>query len=597
MVDDKKSLTIRVLDGVERVGNKLPHPFWLFCILILLVCIVSAVLAGGGVSVERPEVQVLRTDHDGGIIDGSIFVAGDASDPLVLRLESASHSSRLDNLFLELYADGVLIHEEPILRQKLQEVRVSTDAYAVLQPDAEYLVRVVNRAEQIPIRSLLTKQGLEWFVLHMVENFAHFEPLGLVLVMLMGVAIAEGAGLIPTVMRGVALAVPGWLIIPVLFALAACGNVGSDAGVVVMPPLAAAIFKQMGRSPIAGLLVGYVGATAGFTANILPAGTDVLAMSLTNAATGGVPEVNVFSNWYFMAVSVPFLAIIGTFVTKRYLLPRLGDTAVGGKAQIERLSPREMKAALIALAATAAAILLWSLTVVPENGLLRHPDPDPALIWRSPFFRGLIPVLFTLFTVGGVAYGVVAHTIRKADDILTFMSDAMKRMGPYIVLTLAISQFTRMFQYTHMDQLVAVEGAGLLRAVGMEEFPIPFFVSFILVIAVANMFMGSASAKWAIFAPIFVPMFLALGFHPAFTQLLYRLGDSITNCLSPLYPYFPILLGWIAEIDPKKAKVGPVISYLLPFANFLLLGWLVMMILWYLLGLPVGPDSPLLLPD
>ena len=594
MAPKGKTLMMRFLDGVEVVGNKLPHPFWLFCILILVVSGVSALLAGGGVVVARPETQVLRTSHEGSIIDGAVFVAG---EPLVLELESASHSSRLANLYLELYEDGARIHEEAIPRQKLKDLEVSASRYAVLVPGNEYRIQIVNRAEEIPVRSLLTKNGLEWFVLHMVVNFAHFEPLGLVLVMLMGVAIAEGAGLVPTVMRGVALSVPGWLIIPVLFALAACGNVGSDAGIVVIPPLAAAIFKQMGRNPIAGLLVGYVGATAGFTANFFPAGTDVLAMSLTNAATGGIPEVNVFSNWYFMALSVPFLAIIGTFVTKRYLLPRLGDTGEGGTAAIEPLTAREKRATWIALAATAAAMFLWALTVLPENGLLRHPDPNPDLIWRSPFFRGLIPVLFSLFAVGGIAYGLAAHTIKKADDILSFMTESMKRMGPYLVLTLAIAQFTEMFQWSHMDQLIAVEGAGLLRAVGMEQFPVPFFISFIFVIAVANLFMGSASAKWAIFAPIFVPMFMTLGFHPAFTQLLYRVGDSITNCVSPLYPYFPILLGWIAAIDKDKAKVGTVLSYLMPYANFLLIGWIIMMVIWYLLGLPVGPNSPLLLPN
>jgi aminobenzoyl-glutamate transport protein len=588
---------MRFLDGVERYGNRLPHPFWLFCILILIVCLASATLAHFGVTVDRPATHVLRTVGPGGGTDGRAFTAAAEPDALVLKIRSANLSSRLTNLHLELYHGGQLIYDEPIAPEKLRELRVSTKTFPVLQAGDEYVIKIVNRAESIPIRSLPTKAGLEWFVLHMVENFAHFEPLGLVLVMLMGVAIAEGAGLVPTVMRGVALSVPGWLIIPVLFALAACGNVGSDAGIVVIPPLAAAIFKQMGKSPIAGLLVGYVGATAGFTANFFPAGTDVLAMSLTNAATGGTPEVNVFSNWYFMALSVPFLAILGTFVTRRYLMPRLGDAGDAATAQIDPLTGREKRASLVALLAILAAMALWAITIIPENGWLRNPDPDPELIWRSPFFRGLIPVLFTLFAAGGIAYGLVAGTVKKADDILGFMTETMKRMGPYIVLTLAIAQFTEMFQWSRMDQLIAVEGAAFLRAVGMEAFPIPFFISFILVIAVANLFMGSASAKWAIFAPIFVPMFMALGFHPAFTQLLYRLGDSITNCVSPLYPYFPILLGWIAEIDREKAKVGTVLSYLVPYANFLLLGWLVMMVIWYLLGLPVGPDSPLLLAE
>jgi aminobenzoyl-glutamate transport protein len=318
-------------------------------------------------------------------------------------------------------------------------------------------------------------------------------------------------------------------------------------------------------------------------------------MSLTNAATGSNPEVNVFSNWYFMCASVVFLAVLGTWVTKKYLLPRFEDADAGEAGEIERLTRREKMATLWALLATVIVGGIWLLTVVPEGGALRHPDPNPALIWRSPFFRGLIPILFSLFAVAGIVYGIVAGTIKKADDILGYMTTSMTKMGGYIVLILVIAQFTEMFQYANLDQLIAVNGANLLSAAGMESYPIPFFITFVVIIALANLFMGSASAKWAIFAPIFVPMFMALGFHPAFTQLLYRLGDSITNCISPLYPYFPILLGWIADIDKDKAKVGTVLSYLIPYANYLLIGWLIMMVIWYWLGLPLGPDSPLML--
>lgn len=509
---------VRFLDLVERGGNKLPHPFWLFCYLVLIVMVLSDVLARVGASATAP--------------DGTTVEAA----------------------------------------------------------------------------SLITGEGLTWFVLHMVENFAHFEPLGLVLVMLMGVAIAEGSGLISAVMKAVALAVPNALIVPVLFALAACGNIGSDAGVVVIPPLAAAIYKQLGKNPITGLLVGYVGATAGFTANVLPAGTDVLAMSLTNAASGNNPEINVLANWYFMLVSVVFLAVVGTLVTRWYVEPRLADTAdpvetptkaadaTTPTADLDPLSSREKRAMAWAFGAIALVSVLWALTIVPSWGPLRHPDPDPALFWRSPFFKGLIPVLFSLFAVGGVVYGRVAGTIEKPDDVLAFMTDTMKRMGGYIVLVLVIAQFTEMFQYTHLDSLIAIQGAELLRTVGFERLPVVFFVAFIVIVAVANLFMGSASAKWAIFAPIFVPMFIALGYHPAFTQLLYRIGDSITNCVSPLYPYFPLLLGWVASVDEKRAQVGTVLSFLMPYAIFLLVGWSLMLIGWYLLGLPVGPDSPILIP-
>lgn len=588
----RKSPMLHMIDFVEQWGNKLPHPFWLFCILILSVVLLSEGFHRAGIHVTRPETQILKSEHDGRQVDGRFFEVNEDFDSLTIDMETASHSSRLKNLFVEVYSGENMIHEEAIDRSALRSFRVSKERFPFLEDDKRYQIRFVSRAEEVTPQSLLSREGLNWFVLNMIKNFAHFEPLGLVLVMLMGVAVAEGAGLIPTVMRGIALGVPSFLVIPVLFALAACGNIGSDAGIVVVPPLAAAIFKQLGKSPIAGLIVGYVGATAGFTANVLPSGTDVLAMSLTNAATGGHPEVNVFSNWFFMAISVIFLAILGTLVTLKYTIPRLESGKPAETMKIEPITAREKKAVLWAVIAIALATGLWMLTIVPAGGLLRNPDPNPALVWRSNFFKGLVPILFTLFVVGGIVYGKVAGTIRKADDVIGFMADAMRKMSGYIVLILVISQFTKIFQFARFDELIAVSGANLLRGLGMESFPIPFFVAFVIIIAVANMFMGSASAKWAIFAPIFVPMFMALGFHPAFTQLLYRLGDSITNCVSPLYPFFPVLLGWIADIDKEKAKVGTVLSYLVPYANILFWGWMTMLIIWYLLGLPVGPDSP-----
>lgn len=587
MSEPSKPLYLRGLDAVERVGNLLPHPFWLFCWLILATVLLSAALESAGVYVETPEVQVLRTEGE----NGRKLSVGPGFEGVQYDLRNASRSSRLKNLYVEIRRGETIVHERPIALSELAPLSITTARHPPLSEPGEYRVHVVARPQKVEMRSLLSAKGLQWIVLKLVHNFAHFEPLGLVLVMLMGVAIAEGAGLINAVMRAVALAVPTRFIVPVLFALAACGNIGSDAGVVVIPPLAAAIFRQMGRNPIVGLLVGYVGATAGFTANLLPAGTDVLAMSLTNAATGNDPEISVLANWYFMIVSVFFLATLGTLVTKYFVEPRMGSVGEGGDGEIEGLTAIEKKGLVWGLGAVGVALAIWLVTLVPEQGALRHPDPD--LFWRSPFFKGLVPILFTLFAVGGVAYGKAVGTVKKADDVLTFMGDAMKRMGPYIVLVLAISQFTKAFQFTALDRLIAVQGAEILRSLGFESYPIPFFIAFIIAVAIANVFMGSASAKWAIFAPIFVPMFMSLGYHPAFSQLLYRLGDSITNCVSPLYPFFPLLLGWIADVDKSKAKVGTVLSYLVPYATVLLIGWVIMLIIWYLLGLPVGPGSPI----
>ncbi len=583
-------LYLKLLDWVEAAGNKLPHPFWLFCFLIIGVMLLSTILHSAGIKVSTPEVQLLR--KDGQI--GQKLSGGPSFSPFSIDLSASSRSSRLSNLYIEIYRDGKIVAEEKVKYSQLAKVDISIVRFKILAQPGNYLLKIVNRSQTIEAKSLLSGGGLKWFVSTMVKNFSHFEPLGLVLVMLMGVAIAEGAGLIAAVMRAVALAMPAKLITPVLFALAACGNIGSDAGIVVVPPLAAAIYRQLGRNPIVGLLVGYVGATAGFTANLLPAGTDVLAASLTNAATGGNPEISVLANWYFMVVSVFFLAILGTLVTKVAVEPRLADSnyqPADTSESLKAMTAEEKKGLLLSLGAVGLVGILWLTALLPEGAPLRHPDPE--LFWRSPFFKGLIPVLFSLFAVGGIVYGKVTGTIKEASDIIDFMADAMKRMGPYIVLVLAISQFIAFFKEAKLDALVAIAGADGLKAMGFEQYPILFFVVFIIAVAVSNIFMGSASAKWAIFAPIFVPMFVTLGYHPAFTQLLYRLGDSITNCVTPLYPFFPLLLGWIAEVDKEKAKVGTVLSYLVPYAGVLLIGWVVMMIIWYTLGLPVGPGSPI----
>jgi aminobenzoyl-glutamate transport protein len=387
--------------------------------------------------------------------------------------------------------------------------------------------------------------------------------------MLMGVAVAESSGLIGAMMRAVAFGVPDRLLVPVLFVVSACSTVGSDAGVVIMPPLAAAVFRSRGRHPIVGLLIGYAGATTGYTANLFPTGTDVIAMALTNEASGGDPEIGVLANYWFKVASVLLLAILATVVTARFIAPRFPEEA--GSSPTQELVPEEKRGLRRAAIVLSIVLLFWAVTMWGEAGVLRG--------------AGMVPILFSLFVAGGLAF-------RKI-DVLAAMSEGMKRMGPYLVLIFAISQFIEIFRFAQLDRLAATEGAALLRALGFERLPIPFFLGFICCIAIANLFIGSASAKWAIFAPIFVPMFMALGYHPAFTQLLYRIGDSGTDGITPLSPFFPLLVGWIAEIDPKQAKIGTVLSYLLPYTVVLLPGWILMVVVWYLIGLPVGPDSPI----
>lgn len=491
------------LAWIERVGNKLPHPFWMFVWIIGIVIAVSFISSLLGVQ---------------------------ATDP----------------------GTGKLIEAE----------------------------------------NLLSGEGLRRFVQEMVTNFAHFAPLGLVLVMLMGVAVAEKSGLLAVVMRNLAFSVPKKIVLPVIFIIGACGNIGSDAGVVIVPPIAALIFMQMGLHPIAGLIAGYAGATAGFTANLVIAGTDVLLAGISTEVTSKIPgagEVSATSNWFFMIVSTFLLAIAGTFVVNRYTIPRTKAFATGNQndklpeAKEHTLSASEKKGLKHAGWAAIAYIVLISLLVIPPGAPLR--DQTTGGIVPSPFLRGLVPILFFLFALPGYFYGRATGSIKKADDVIKHMGDGMKDLSGYIVLMLVVAQFINLFSWSNLDKILAINGAHFLESSGLTG-PL-MFTLFIILVAFINIFIGSGSAKWAMFAPVFIPMLYQLGYSPAFVQLMYRIGDSTTNAISPLYVYFPLLLGWIRQYD-KKIGIGTVMSMLIPYGVVLFVMWIILLFIWFWLKLPIG---------
>jgi len=490
------------LRWVEVIGNKLPHPFWLFVWICILIVLTSAVTAYFGVRATQPA--------SGEIIDA---------------------------------------------------------------------------------KNLISSEGLRWFVENLVTNFAHFAPLGLVLVMLMGVSIAEQSGLLTIIMRKITYATPKKVIFPVIFMIGAAGNIGSDAGIVVVPPIAAIIFMQMGYHPIAGLVAGYAGATAGFTANIVIAGTDVLLAGISTEITEAMNppmEVSATANWYFMIASTLILGLGGAFIVRRFTIPRtahfsgmdkVADFAEDDKA-LTSAEKRGLKHAGISLL---IYLFVVSLLVIPPGAPLRNPETGG--IVPSPFLRGLVPILFFLFAIPGYFYGKAIGKIKQKDDVLRFMEHGMKSLAGYIVLMLVVAQFVNLFSWSNLDSILAIQGANFLKATGLTGSLL--FVLFIILIAFLNIFLGSGSAKWAIFAPIFIPMLAQLGYSPAFVQLMYRIGDSITNCVSPLYVYFPLLIGWIHQYD-KRLRIGTIISLLVPYAIILLIMWVVLLFIWVAFNLPIG---------
>ncbi len=448
------------------------------------------------------------------------------------------------------------------------------------------------QGELIAVKNLMSEEGLRWFLENMVTNFAHFAPLGLVLVMLMGVSIAEQSGLLEVIMRRLAFSTPKKIIFPVIFIIGACGNIGSDAGVVVVPPIAALIFMQLGYHPIAGLIAGYAGATAGFTANLFIAGTDVLLAGISTQITETMDppmEVAATANWYFMIVSTLFLGIVGAIVVKRYTIPRAAsfsgmEMVAGASEKSPELTPSERKGLKHAGYAFLAFVLVVIALTAPPGAPLRNPETG-SLVVESPFLRGLIPILFVLFALPGYFYGRAVGTIQKFDDLIKHMEHGMRNLAGYIVLMLVVAQFIYMFTWSNLDTIIAVEGAQFLKTTGLTG-PL-LFILFMLLIAFLNIFMGSGSAKWAIFAPVFIPMLAQLGYSPAFVQLMYRVGDSVTNSISPLYVYFPLLLGWVHQYD-KRLGIGTVISMLVPYALFLFVMWTVLLFVWFGFNLPIG---------
>lgn len=444
---------------------------------------------------------------------------------------------------------------------------------------------------EVAARNLLSGYGLRRFLEEMVTNFAYFAPFGLVLVMLMGVSVAEKGGLLPIALRTMAFAVPRKVVLPVIFIIGACGNIGSDAGVVIVPPIAALIFMQMGLHPIAGLIAGYAGATAGFTANFFIAGTDVLLAGIsTDVATRIDPtmEVSATANWYFMIVSTLLLGLGGAFVASRFTIPACRNLAIGeeGIKAFENkpeLTALERKGLIYAGWSALAVVLVVMALLVPEGAPLRNQETGG--IVPSPFLRGLVPILFFFFAIPGYVYGKITGSIQKPDDLLKLMEAGMKDLSGYIVLMLVVAQFINFFSWSRLDTILAINGAHFLEASGLTG-PV-MFTLFMIIVAFLNIFIGSGSAKWAIFAPIFIPMLAQLGYNPAFVQLMYRVGDSITNAVSPLYIYFPLLIGWVRKYD-KNAGIGTILSLLIPYSVVLFVMWVVLLFVWYWLGLPIG---------
>ncbi len=490
----------KMLNGVEKVGNALPHPATLFGIFALMILILSAVAA----------------------------------------------------LF-----DWHAIH-----------------------PGTKEIIHSVN---------LLSVEGIHRILTEMVTNFTSFAPLGIVMVAMLGIGIAESSGLIGAFIRLIVLSSPKKPLTFVLVLAGILSNVASDVGYVLLIPLAGIIFIAVGRHPIIGMAAAFAGVSGGFSANLALGTVDPLLAGLSEEAARILDPaytVNPTANYFFMVASTFVISFTGTWVTERFVAPRFGkyegeETGNG----VEKLSVLEKKG-LRNAGITALLILALTLVgIIPENGIFRG---DDGTILASPLIRGVVAMLFITASLMGIVYGFTIKKYRSDGDIMHGMADAMKSLAMYYVLVFFAAQFVAYFKWSNLGIIFAIKGAELVMATGMGL--IPLMILFIVLSGLINMAMGSASAKWAIMAPVFIPMFMLLGYSPELSQAVYRIGDSVTNVISPMMSFFALIIAFIQKYD-KKAGIGTVIATMLPYSIAFFVVWTILLVGWLLLGLDLGPGS------
>lgn len=446
------------------------------------------------------------------------------------------------------------------------------------------------------INSLASAEGFRWILGNLVKNFTKFAPLGMVLVMMIGLGLAEETGLLRTVLRSAIVGAPKTLVTFIVIFSGIMGNIAGSATFVVIPPLGAIIFKALKRHPIAGIAAGFAGVAAGLSANLLITPTDILSAGLTESAAKIIDPnfaVHPAVNWYFMIASTFLLSIVGTIIIEKIVEPRLGkyDSSNAGESseddeKLMDVTVQERKGLRNAGIVTIIYFILIALMVVPTNGILR--DPVKGTIVPSPFLSSMIPLLFTWFVLVALAYGITVKAIKNSNDVVKYMTNSMKGFAGFIVLCFFAAQFVEFFSYSNLGLLLAVKGAEFLEASGFVG--VPLVITFIIIVSFINFFIGSSSAKWAILAPIFVPMFMQVELSPFFTQAAYRIADSVTNSISPLEPFMPFIIICAQRYD-KRAGLGTVISTMLPLAIGFLASWTCLLIVWYLLNLPLGPGA------
>lgn len=443
---------------------------------------------------------------------------------------------------------------------------------------------LVNK--ETAVVNLLSPDSIRFMYTSVINNFTSFIALGTVFTIIMGVGVADGSGFMAAVLKKIVAVTPKRAVTATVIFLGIMSNVASSTGYVMLVPLGAILFMSFGRHPIAGLAATFAGVSGGWSANLLIGTNDpVFAGMSTEAARMLDPNYTVLptGNWYFMVASTFLITFVGTLVTEKIIEPRLGEYIPEEKIAVDDISLDEKRGMKFALISLVVFFIVVGMLVVPENALLRNPATGELL--RSPFMSGIVFLMSMFFMIPGIFYGIGARTIKSDKDIINLMVKSINNLSGFMVLIFFAAQFVVFFNYSNLGIILSVKGANFLQETGFVGVPLIF--AFIVMTAIINIFIAVDSAKWAIMAPIFVPMFMRIGFSPELTQAAYRVGDSCTNVIAPLMPFFPLVMAFAQKYD-KKSGMGTMISLMLPYSIAFLIGWILLLIIWFVFNIPLG---------
>jgi len=554
-----------ILGWIEWAGNKLPDPAMLFVWALLITWVLSAILSN---------VQFADIDPRTGTKDV------EAAAPVLVPNAKSGTPVSLRREHLALLGQSPLAAFPATIPWQPTQLGYRKEAKKTLQ-----------------VQNQLTPTALTRFLTGMVKTFTDFPPLGLVLVALLGVGVAEHTGFVNAVLKAMLSFTPRALLTPMLVTVGIMSHSAGDAGYVLVIPLGGVIFAAAGRHPVAGIVAAFAAVSGGFSANFLISGLDPLLQGFTQSAAqiiNPARTVNPLCNYNFMALSSILIIGVAWLITDRLIEPRLlrtmpVDPDITDMPTMDPLQPVELRAMLAGLGSLVAFFVLLAAAAYPSNSTLRARDGG-LFEHDSPLIIAIVPLIFLMFLIPGVVYGYMAGTVKSHRDVVKGMSKSMSTMGYYLVLAFFAALFTYAFRESNLGVLVALKGAGFLQSLQLP--PAFTILGIILITTLVNLLIGSASAKWALLGPIFVPMLMTIGLSPELTQAAFRIGDSSTNIITPLMPYFPLVVVY-AQRYVKSTGVGTLIAQMLPYSISFLLTWTsFLMFYWLVLGWPLGVNAP-----